>query len=106
MRARLMMKLISIIVMLVLTVITARSCSASSPSSPLNPANVVSNGLSGLCADEQADAAASAGGDTSAQTVQIPASQSGLAPLAAVAGLKSGTYDCPTTTVDQGTDGS
>ena len=99
MRARLTMKLISIAVMLVLTVITARSCSGhDNPSSPLNPASVLSNGLGGLCANQQAEAAASGSGtDGSAQTLPVPAAAAGLT-QAAAAGLAAGAFTCPTTT--------
>jgi hypothetical protein len=55
MRARLLMKLMGVVVMLVLTVMGARSCSGSdSSSSPLNPANLLHNGITGLCANQQA----------------------------------------------------
>ena len=91
-----MMKLMGIILMLVLTVITAHSCSASSPSSPLNPATLAKNGLDGLCSNQQAEAQAQ--GDTSAQTLVIPPSQSNLGSLAQTAGLGPGTFTCPTTT--------
>ncbi|HET6963771.1 MAG TPA: hypothetical protein VFH58_03300 [Acidimicrobiales bacterium] len=83
-----------------LTVIGSRSCSSSPPSSPVNPATLVHNGLSGLCANEQAAAAAS--GDGSAQTLQIPANQAGLAGAAQAAGLSPGTLTCPTTSVAGG----
>ena len=99
MRARLMMKVMSLLVMLVLTVMGARSCSGSSASSPLNPATVISNGLGGLCANQQA--AADAGGltgDPSAQTLQIPADRSQLAQAATAAGFTGGSFACPTTT--------
>ena len=100
MRARLTMKLISIAVMLVLTVITARSCSGhDNPSSPLNPASVLSNGLSGLCANQQAEAAASGSGtDGSAQTLPVAAADPGLMQAAGSAGLPAGAFTCPTTT--------
>ncbi len=100
MRARLMLKLISIIVMLVLTVLGSRSCGSSQPSSPVNPATLVHNGLSGLCANEQAASAAS--GDGSAQTLQIPAEQGGLAGAVQAAGLSPGTLTCPTTALPGG----
>jgi hypothetical protein len=99
MRARLMMKLFGVIVMLVLTIVGARSCSSSSASSPLNPATVEQNGLSGLCANEAATAAAA--GDTSAPTLQVnvPAD---LANAAKASGLTSGTFSCSSTTVAGG----
>lgn len=100
MRARLMMKLMGLVVMLVLTVVTARSCSSSPASSPLNPSTLEQNGISGLCAN-QAAAAAASGGD-SPQTLQIPAAQQGLAALAGSAGLHAGSFTCPTTTLAGG----
>ena len=100
MRARLMMKLMGIVVMLVLTVVGSRACSSSPPSSPVNPATVVHNGLSGLCANEQATADAS--GTESPQTLQIPAGQGGLAAAAESAGLQPGTFSCSTTTLAGG----
>lgn len=103
MRARLMMKLVSVSIMLVLSVITARSCSSSPPSSNLNPSTLEQNGLSGLCANQSAVAAAT--GDSSPQTLQVPPSDGGLSNLAApagLAGLAGGTFACPTTTTVAG----
>lgn len=100
MRARLMLKLIGILVMLVLTIIAAKSFSPSPKTSPLNPATLLHNGLSGLCANEQATAAAE--GDQSPQTLQLPASQSSLAGAAQAAGLNPGTFTCPTTPAPAG----
>jgi hypothetical protein len=96
MRARLMMKLMGIVVMLVLTVITAHSCSASSPGSPLNPATLTRNGVDGLCADQQASAAAS--GDTAPQTLPSPGSMGNLGGLEKAAGLAPGSLSCSATT--------
>lgn len=96
MRARLMMKLMGMILMLVLTIISARSCSSSPASSPMNPATLAKNGLSGLCADQQAEAQAS--GDTSAQTLVIPQSQDQLGTVGQTLGLAPGTLTCTTTT--------
>jgi hypothetical protein len=95
MRARLMMKLMGIVVMLVLTVITAHSCSASSPGSPLNPATLTRNGVDGLCADQQASAAAD--GDTAPQTLPSPG-MGNLGGLAQAAGLAPGSLSCSATT--------
>ena len=103
MRARLMMKLISVIVMLILSVITARSCSASPPGSTLNPSTVEQNGLSGLCANQSAVADAS--GDDTQQTLQIPAGDQNLTGLAGgsgLPGLTGGSFNCPTTTTVPG----
>ncbi len=100
MRARLMMKLMGIVVMLVLTVVGSRSCSSSPPSSPVNPANLVHNGLSGLCANEQA--AADASGDGATQTLQIPVAQGGLSAAAQAAGIQPGTFTCSSTTLAGG----
>ncbi len=104
MRARLMMKLMGVVMMLVLTIVGSRSCSSSPPSSPVNPATLVHNGLSGLCANEQAASAASGdgSGDGSPQTLQIPAGQGGLAGAAQAAGLNPGVFTCPTTTLAGG----
>ena len=100
MRARLMMKLVSLTIMLVLTVVTAHSCSPSPSSSTLNPSTLEQNGLSGLCANQSAVAQDT--GDDSAQTLQIPANQDGLSNLAAGAGLVGGSFACPTTTLPGG----
>ncbi len=91
-----MMKLMGIVLMLVLTVVGSRSCSSSPASSPMNPATLAKNGLSGLCANEQAEAQAS--GDTSAQTLVIPQSQDNLGNLGQTLGLAPGTVTCTTTT--------
>jgi hypothetical protein len=100
MRARLMMKLMSVLILLVLSAITARSCSTSPSSSVLNPATVEQNGLSGLCANQSAMAQAT--GDDSTQTLQIPANQDGLSNVAGAAGLPAGSFSCPTTTTIAG----
>jgi len=97
MRARLMMKLMGIVMMLVLTVLTARSCTTSPASSPDNPATLAHNTLSGLCANQNAEAQAS--GDTSGQTLVIPQSQAGLSNLAQSVGMGPGSLSCTTTTV-------
>ena len=97
MRARLMMKLIGFGVMIALTVLGFRTFGSSSPNSPASPSNLLNNGLSGVCADQQATA--SAAGDTSPETVVIPPVGNQLSGLAAGAGIKSGTFTCPTTTV-------
>lgn len=100
MRARLTMKIVSALVMLVLTVMTARSCSGGpSKSSPLDPANLLTNGVSSLCANQQAMAAASGADATgSPQSLQLPAGQAGLAGAAQAAGLSAASLACPTTT--------
>lgn len=97
MRARLMMKLIGLVVMLVLTIVTAHSCSSSPASSPLNPNTLLQNGVSGLCANQAATAAAD-GGDPSS-SLQIPSGDSNLTNMARTAGLAPGSLSCPTTTV-------
>lgn len=95
-----MMKMVSAVVMVVLTIVSARACSGGSgSSSPLSPANLVHNGVSALCANQQATAAA--GGDTSqAVTLPVPAADQGA--LARVAGLPAQSFDCTTTTVAAG----
>ena len=90
-----MMKLISLLTLLVLTVLGARSCSASSPSSPFNPGNVARNGLSGVCANQQA--VDDAGGDPSGGGVSIPQSVQ-----QELGGLTGTSPSCPTTTVASG----
>jgi hypothetical protein len=103
MRARLTMKLVSLTVLLVLGVLTARSCTASPASSPLNPSTLAHNGLSGLCANQAATAAADGGdGRGSPPTLQVPAADLSLSNLAGAAGLAPGRFSCPTTTVAQG----
>ena len=97
MRARLMMKLMGIVVMLVLTIVTAHSCSASPKSSPLNPDTLLQNGVSSLCANQQATSDAGGGGDSS--SLQVPADDSNLANMAHAAGVSTGSLSCPTTTV-------
>lgn len=96
MRARLMMKVMGLIMMLVLTVITAHSCQSSPASSPLNPSTFGSNGLAGVCADQEA--AAQADGDDSPQTVVVPSEAGSLSKMAASAGLNPGTFSCNSTT--------
>ena len=93
-RIRLMMKLVSLTVLLVLTVVTARSCGGSSHSSPLDPTNLARNGLSGLCANQQAEQAA-AGDPSGGATLQLPAND---AALAKAAGLSGSSFNCSTTT--------
>lgn len=100
MRARFILQLIGIGVMIALTAIGMRSCSSSSASSPLDPSTVRQNGLAGLCADAQATASAS--GDGSAVTLQIPAQADGLSNIASASGLTPGSYSCSTTTVAGG----
>lgn len=94
MRARLMMKLVSLSVLLVMTVLTARSCGGSSHSSPLDPTNLARNGLSGLCANQEAVQAAS-GATSGGATLQLPGND---AALAKVAGLSGTSFNCTTTT--------
>ena len=106
MRARLMMKLITLVVMLVLTVVSARSCSGGSdPTSNLNPNNVARNGVAALCANQQATADA-AGVGSSPQSLAVPANDrvgaGELAGLAGGTGLESGALMCPTTTLAGG----
>lgn len=91
-----MMKLMGLVVMMVLTVITAHSCSSSPPGSPLNPATLTRNGIDGLCANEQATAAAS--GDTAPQTLPSDGATGNLSGLEQAAGLGTGALSCPATT--------
>jgi hypothetical protein len=100
MRARLMMKLMGVVVMLVLTLVTAHSCRPSPASSPLNPDTVLRNGVAGLCANQQAAAAADGTGTgDSSSAVQLPAGDGGLAEVGHLAGVSSGSVPCPTTTL-------
>ena len=95
MRARLMMKLVSLAVLLVLTIVTAHSFSGGpSSSSPVNPANLVRNGLDGLCANQEATQAA-AGMTSSGATLPLPSNDS---PLARITGVNGTTFTCPTST--------
>jgi hypothetical protein len=90
MRARLTMKLVGLAVMLALTLISLHSCGTTSPSSPLNPATLERNGLDGLCANQQALAQAT--GQSTPQTLALPAAAGGLA---ALGGLPGGSFSCP-----------
>lgn len=106
MRARLMLKVVSLLVLGVLTLLTARSCSGGPASqSPLDPTNVARNGIAGLCANQQA--ASEASGDASApQTLDL--SQAGAADPSGLSALEralGGKVSCPTTTVVQGAGG-
>jgi hypothetical protein len=94
-RARLTLKLISMCVFLALTVIGARSCSGGGGgSSPLQPGNLARNGVSALCANQQATAAAA--GEGQPGQLALPAGDSALAEAA---GLTSRSLACtPTTT--------
>jgi hypothetical protein len=95
------MMLISTVVVVILTVLGARACSASSPTSPGSPLNVARNGLAGLCANQQATAAA--GGGEPSNTLLSPADEqqlqesnpSGLQNLRQAAG---GSLICQTST--------
>jgi hypothetical protein len=100
MRARLMLKLVSVVVMLVVTVMGARSCSTGSGrSSPLDPANVARNGIAGLCANQQA--AAAAAGDGSQSSLDLSQAGDDPAGLKALTQALGGSASCPTTTVSQ-----
>lgn len=92
-----MMKLMGAIVMLVLTVVTAHSCSSSPSSSTINPDTVLRNGVSGLCANQQATA--DAGGTDAQPSLQLPSGDSGLANMARAAGVSPGALSCSTTTL-------
>ena len=90
-----MLKLVTLLVLLVCTVVGARSCNASGPTSPLNPLNVARNGLSGVCANQQAvnDAGGSAG---DSGTLVAPAVQQQLGSLV------GSSLSCTTTTTATG----
>lgn len=97
MRARLMMKLMGIIVMLILTIVTAHSCNSSPASSPLNPNTLLQNGVSSLCANQAATAAAE--GSDATPSLQMPSGNSSLAHMAQAAGVSPAALSCPTTTI-------
>jgi hypothetical protein len=103
MRSRLILKLISLIVVVILGIMAFRTFSgSSSASSPINPVNVARNGLAGVCADQEAVAAAGGSDDTGdspptaispTEESQLQASDpSGLSALESEAGSLS----CPT----------
>ena len=114
MRARLILKLIGLVVTVVLGIVTFRSFSLSS-SSPLQPSKLVGNAVSGLCADNQAIAAAGGGGTGTAATgassdaaatggakgggagggLQLGSSTTNLAPLVSDVGLAPSVLSCP-----------
>lgn len=107
MRARLMMKLITIIVMLVLTVLGAKACegSGSSSQSPLDPNNLARNGITAICAQEQATADANSyGSSDSTPVTAISQSQQAQLQVSNPGGMHAleqalgGNLSCPTTT--------
>ena len=91
MRARLMMKIMTLFVLLICTIIGARSCNASSRASPLHPTNVARNGLNSVCANQQA--VEDAGGSVGSSAVSVP-----QAVQQELGGLVGGSLSCPTTT--------
>jgi hypothetical protein len=105
-RARLLMKLMSLGIMTVLIVIGARSFHSASPSSPLNPGNVARRGIAGICADDQA--AADAAGSPTTEALDSGLGQasgelsgglgSSPAALGVLRNLAGGSLTCPTTT--------
>lgn len=100
MRARLLLKVVTLLVVLVCTVVGARSCNSSGSGSVLNPRNVVGNGLSGVCANQQA--VDSSSGVTSG-TVIPPSAEGQLNSALGVLGQKApGPLSCPTTTTGGG----
>ncbi len=113
MRARLILKLIGLVVTVVLGIVTFRSFSLSS-SSPLQPSKLVGNAVSGLCADNQAIAAAGGGSPGAATTgtssgsaatggtsggagggLQLGGNAASLAPLVSDVGLTPNVLSCP-----------
>jgi hypothetical protein len=100
------LSLISLVVVMVLTVMGAHACSATSPSSPLNPLEVARNGLSDLCAEQQATAAAGGAADgAGSPATAVSASdeaqlqQSDPSGLNALRGVAGAALLCPTTTL-------
>lgn len=101
MRARLLLKVVTLLVLLVCTVVGARSCNSSDSGSVLNPRNVVGNGLSGVCANQQA--VDSSSGDVASGTVIPPSAEGQLNSALGVLGQKApGRLSCPTTTTGGG----
>ncbi len=106
MRARLILKLIGLVVTVVLGIVTFRSFSLSS-SSPLQPSKLVGNAVSGLCADNQAIAAAGGEGTGAATTeatsggagarLPLGGNTASLAPLVSDVGLTPSVLSCPPT---------
>jgi hypothetical protein len=96
-----MLKVVTLLVLLVCTVVGARSCNSSGSGSVLNPRNVLGNGLSGVCANQQA--VVSASGDITSGTVLPPSAEGQLNSALGVLGQKgSGPLSCPTTTTGGG----
>lgn len=101
MRARLMLKVVTLLVLLVCTVFGARSCNASGSGSVLNPRNVLGNGLSGVCANQQA--VDSSSGDVTSGTAVPPSAAGQLNSALGLLGQKApGPLSCPTTTTGGG----
>jgi hypothetical protein len=103
------MKLMGLVVMTIVTIFTARECDSNiSGASQLDPANIARTGVAGVCADQQAAAAAgSADGDTSGSpgTVASPSElNSAGVPGGAQALLQAlgGNLSCPTSTTAAG----
>ena len=101
------MKLITIIVMLVLTVLGAKAFegSGSSSQSPLDPNNLARNGITAICAQEQANAQADDfGSSDSSPVTAISQSQQSQLQASNPGGLQAlrqalgGNLSCPTTT--------
>ena len=99
-----MLKVVTLLALLVCTVVGARSCSSASPSSPFNPGDVARNGLSGLCANQQAVDAA--GGVPPGGAITIPQSvQQELGGLAGSSGSAGSSLSCTTTSLGAAGDG-
>jgi hypothetical protein len=102
-RARLVLKVVTLLVLVVCTAIGARSCGSSGSRSDLNPSNVVGNGLAGVCANQQAVDASGGdgyGGSTLGQSAlsQSALSQSAEAELNSALGMlgqKPRELSCP-----------
>lgn len=96
-----MLKAVTLLVLLVCTVVGARACNSSGSGSELNPGNVIGNGLSGVCANQQA--VDSASGDISSGPVISPAAEGQLnSALGSIGQKTSGPLSCPTTTTGSG----
>ena len=95
-----MLKVVTLLVLLVCTVIGARSCTTSSSGSDLNPSKVVGNGLSGVCANQQAVDAA--GGQSDSGVVVSPSAQNQLNAAMGLVGGSAPSLSCTTTTVPGG----
>jgi hypothetical protein len=101
-RARLVLKVVTLLVILVCSVVGARACDSSGTGSVVNPSKVVGNGLAGVCANQQAVSDAS-GGEASPGTLLSPADDSRLNTALGLVGQHApAQLSCPTPAVNGG----